>query len=95
MSQKILVIGKSRDMIDLLIRLIHQLLHCEAIGVEDEKAAIQLLKQQYFHVVLVSSGIKEEAALENNIYACSPNTKVIYHYGGGSGLLKSELVSIL
>jgi len=52
---------------------------------------------QSFDIILIGGGIDEETESQIRALVSShfPNTKIIEHYGGGSGLLTNEILEAL
>ncbi len=90
---QILVVGRNKEIIPVLERLIgqHEDWQC-TVAYEDEEAILQFQQMQY-DIVLLSSGIEPESEQK----LCSifrfqqPEIIIIQHYGGGSGLLENEI----
>ena len=63
----------------------------------NDEEAKEIFLRKDFSLVLLGSGIQEES--ESNL--CTffnkqyPNIVIVQHYGGGSGLLKSEILLAL
>lgn len=91
-----LVIGKNREILDVLKRLIENNEGWNAEILFDEEASYESLKTNDIDVLLLSSGLDPEYELEIKKYTLSlgKDIKVIDHYGGGSGLLKNEVYSL-
>ena len=64
--------------------------------VNDEEAKAIFCKKE-FSIVLLGSGIQyeNEINLRSFFKKQNPNCIIIQHYGGGSGLLKSEILLAL
>lgn len=90
MSYKVAVIAKTLS--KLLVRLVNQNKEFQAAGFSS-LAEMETRTISDFDIVLIAGGIEnsdielvKEIILNNKL-----NTKVIEHYGGGSGLLLQEL----
>jgi PleD family two-component response regulator len=90
---QILVVGRNKDIVPVLQRLIDKNEHWQcSVAYEDEEAILAFQQMQY-DIVLLSSGI--EAASESKL--CSifrfqqPEIIILQHYGGGGGLLENEI----
>lgn len=89
----ILVVGRNREIVPVLQRLIeqHENWQCTT-AYEDEDAILQFQQMQY-DIVLFSSGIEpeSEAKLRSVFLFQQPEIIILQHYGGGSGLLENEI----
>lgn len=90
----ILVICTHEGIMATILRLLHNhnpLWH--ATGAESADQAIELSDQDHYDVVLLGNGLTEhqEQELTRFFTAKDPQTKLIKHYGGGSGLLFGEI----
>ncbi|GAA4450627.1 hypothetical protein [Rurimicrobium arvi] len=94
---QILVVGRNREIVPVLQRLIEQEESWQAtVAYTDEDAILQFQQMQY-DVVLLSSGIEpeSEAKLRSLFLFQQPEVIILQHYGGGSGLLKAEITQAL
>jgi CheY-like chemotaxis protein len=91
----ILVVGREKDILDVVDRLINGHEGWRATIVDTEDKAVDAFKKQHFPIVLVCGGpsLQEEEALRQRLV--KEDTIVIRHYGGGSGLLENEILGIL
>ncbi|WP_130736070.1 hypothetical protein [Flavobacterium sp. J27] len=89
-----LVVGKNDEIIQVLKRVIQSNFNSKAITANDMDEFYKTVLSTQVNVVLLSCGleIKEEQEIKRFINSYNPNIKVIEHYGGGSGLLKSEVL---
>ncbi len=89
-----LVIGKNKPILDILVKVIHKNSLWSARGFTEEEEAFDFLNKNQVDIVLLSCGL--ESTLESEIKEfclhLDTSIKVIEHYGGGSGLLKSEVL---
>ncbi|MEW5675663.1 hypothetical protein ABGT15_05065 [Flavobacterium enshiense] len=90
-----LVIGKNEPILDTLLTVIHKNPNWKAIGVTDEDLIYPLIGSGNFDIVLLSCGLEKqlEEAIKKFCLVHAPSVKVIDHYGGGSGLLNSEVLT--
>ncbi|TDE04835.1 hypothetical protein [Flavobacterium sandaracinum] len=93
----ILYIGRHLEILETVIRLINANENWNGVGVMNDEEAKDVFLRKDFSLVLLGSGIQEESETElcaffKNIY---PNISIVQHYGGGSGLLKSEILLAL
>jgi hypothetical protein len=93
----ILYIGRHLEILATVIRLINANDNWNGVGVMNDEEAKEIFLRKDFSLVLLGSGIQEES--ETNLCAFfknkNPNISIVQHYGGGSGLLKSEIVLAL
>jgi hypothetical protein len=91
--KQILVIGRHEQIMQTVLKLINEMENYHAIGCLTDKEAIDLLKKNSIDLVLVGGGveIQSEMNLRTFVQDNYPFTKVIQHFGGGSGLLFNEL----
>ncbi len=83
--KKIAVFGGNPDIVALLVRLINQYDGAEA----ESHAQVEALLASRFDIILLSSGVSET---EEAMIRAQVSQPVIQHYGGGSGLLRTELM---
>ena len=84
-KKTVAVIGGNADIVALLVRLINQYDAFEAVSYEQTKD----LLNSTFDLVLLSSGISEA---DEAVIRAQVSQPVIQHFGGGSGLLRAELM---
>ncbi|WP_338645915.1 hypothetical protein V5J73_11175 [Flavobacterium sp. KS-LB2] len=93
----ILYIGRHLEILATVIRLINANDNWNGVGVMNDEEAKEIFLRKDFSLVLLGSGIQEES--ETDLCAFfknkNPNINIVQHYGGGSGLLKSEIVLAL
>ncbi len=86
MTKKIVaIIGANSDIVALLVRLINQYDTFEAVSYEQTED----LFNSKFDLVLLSSGISEA---DEDLIRAQVSQPIIQHFGGGSGLLRAELM---
>jgi hypothetical protein len=92
-----LVIGKSEPILEVLIRLLNAEKDWTAEGFMDENEALFVPNFSKFDILLLSCGIEESAEqmIRKKAIELNPTIIIIQHYGGGSGLLKNEILSAL
>lgn len=99
MMEKInfLIFGKNEPILDILIRLVNSNEDWFAEGFNHNEKAKEYFQQNAIDIVLLSSGIDEENEKEicSFFIAQQPDIEIIQHYGGGSGLLKCEIMEAL
>lgn len=93
----ILYIGRHPEISATVVRLINNNENWDGIGVMNDEEAMEIFRQKDFSVVLLGSGIQKESEdkLCSFFKKQNPNAVVIQHYGGGSGLLNSEILLAL
>ena len=93
----ILYIGRHPEILETVVRLINANENWFGAGAETDEAAMDLFKKINFNLVLLGCGIEEESEemLRNFFQKENPNCQIVQHYGGGSGLLKNEILSAL
>ncbi len=88
-----LVIGKNQKILDVLKRIIEKNEGWKAELSSSENKVYDYISNNKVDIVLLSSGLEDQ--FEQDIKAFCENldkeVKVIQHYGGGSGLLQSEV----
>jgi hypothetical protein len=97
MKTQILVIGRNEEILTTIIRLINKSSKWEGHAAMKDEEAIKLFGMLHFDLVLLSSGISssEEEVIRQNFNSKNPEIKIVQHYGGGSGLLSSEILQAL
>jgi len=97
MQTTILYIGRDTQITNVMNRLLNARPEWKGLCVCTDEEAISILKTQEVDIVLLGNGINPacEKALRENINALKPGIKIIQHYGGGSGLLYGEIMTVL
>jgi len=90
---KILAIGRDPSIMEVVIRLINNHDRWNGTGVCRDEEAVERFRDHAFDLVLLTNGItgEEENNLRNIFSKLNPDILIIQHYGGGSGLLYSEI----
>ena len=93
----ILYIGRHPEILETVIRLINANENWSGVGVMNDEEAKEIFLRKYFSLVLLGSGIQEESETELCTFFRNqnPDISIVQHYGGGSGLLKSEILLAL
>lgn len=89
----ILVIGRHEQIMETVLRLLNGQEGWRAIGaLTDSEAKIRFTELK-FDLVLIGGGVEEksEQLLRLEFEKTNPQIKIIRHYGGGSGLLFTEI----
>ena len=94
---KILYIGRHTEILETVVRLLNANEEWFGIGAATDEEALQLFSEYDFSLVLLGCGIEEESEhlLITAFRNLKPDSVIIQHYGGGSGLLKNEITSAL
>jgi hypothetical protein len=92
-----LILGKNEPILEILVRLVNANEDWHAIGFNDEETAKDYFRQNILDIVLFSSGIEAESEkkMQEFFIEQQPEIEIILHYGGGSGLLKCEILEAL
>jgi DNA-binding NtrC family response regulator len=96
-TKNILYIGRHVEILAIVVRLINSNENWNGVGVMNDDEAKEIFCQKEFSLVLLGSGIQEESEAELCAFFKNknPNISIVQHYGGGSGLLKSEILVAL
>lgn len=93
----ILYIGRHPEILETVVRLINATDNWNGVGAMSDEEAVEFFLKNNFSVVLLGCGIQNES--ENNLCVFfkskKPDIIIVQHYGGGSGLLKSEILDAL
>ena len=97
MEINILAIGRDKGILEVLERLINSHEGWKGTVVMTAEAVFAALGEREYRIVFVSAGItaEEEQLLRQRIEQQYPGVVVTRHFGGGSGLLENEVLSIL
>jgi hypothetical protein len=82
------VFGGNADIVAILVRLINQYDAAEAVTFSN----VEELLAGSFDLLLLSSSVSET---DEALIRAQVNQPIIQHYGGGSGLLRAELLPYL
>jgi len=90
---EILVIGRNPEIVQTVVRLINNNPAWNASHALTDDDAIWLFESKAFNLVLLGGGIEPESdtLLRNAFATRNSNITIIQHYGGGSGLLATEI----
>jgi len=93
----ILAIGRNAEIMTVMQRLLNTPEHWKGLAVTTDEAALAAFDQEAFDIVLLCAGVTpdEEAALTGHFKQRAPGIIVKRHFGGGSGLLKNEILYAL
>lgn len=89
----IFYIGRNLDILNTVVRVINANENWFGIGASNDIEAQELFRENEIEVVLLGVGItcESESMLRSFFTKENPKTIVLQHYGGGSGLLMSEI----
>ena len=90
---EILVVGRNPEIVQTVIRLINNNPSWNATPAVTDLDAVSLFQSRPFTLVLLGGGIepKSDTLLRKAFTSHNPNSTIIQHYGGGSGLLATEI----
>jgi hypothetical protein len=90
---EILVIGRNEQILATVERLINNNPQWHATACLTDDDALLACKQQLFDLVLLGGGIGDDSDpyLRQALDTIQPRIRIIQHYGGGSGLLATEI----
>ena len=93
----ILVVGRHKEIMETLTRLINNKLGWVALPALSNEDAKNILLHSSIDLVLLSSGISSQDEHSLKVFTSKhyPDLQVVQHYGGGSGLLYNELQASL
>lgn len=93
----IIVFGKNVDILETVVRLINEQPNWEAVGTTEVEVAIAKIQQRDYQLLLLGGGISPttDNYIRTTVAQLCPLLKVVQHFGGGSGLLYSEIQSAL
>ena len=90
---EILIIGRDESILQTVVRLVNNDPEWVGTGAATDEDAIEKFHHHHFDVVLLTNGIgdEEEKKLRKIFTHQDAGIIIIQHYGGGSGLLQSEI----
>lgn len=93
----ILYTGRHPEILETVVRLINNNENWAGYGAGSDEETIELFRKTDFDIVLLGCGISKEseASLRQFFAEHNPECKIVQHYGGGSGLLTSEILMAL
>ncbi|MDD2792210.1 MAG: hypothetical protein PHD73_03460 [Sediminibacterium sp.] len=94
---QVLIVGKNEAIVLLLKRLVNCFEGLQAKEAFCEQSAFDVVKCGEPRLIIISSGLSEETEnrIKENALVKNQDIKIITHFGGGSGLLKSEICEVL
>jgi len=89
-----LLLGKNEAILAILLRLVNADENWNGVAFDDEREAQEYFLNNKIDIVLLSSAIEDHIEKEFTSFCLKnqPDVEVIEHFGGGSGLLKSEIL---
>lgn len=89
-----LLLGKNEAILAILLRLVNADENWKGVAFDDEREAQEYFLNNKIDIVLLSSAIEDHIEKEFTSFCLKnqPDVEVIEHFGGGSGLLKSEIL---
>lgn len=93
----ILAIGRNEEIMTVMQRLLNAPEDWSGQAVTTDEAAYGALKTTTYDIILLCAGItpEEETVLRERLSALAPAAIITRHYGGGSGLLRNEVLYLL
>ncbi len=90
---RILVYGTHPEIVATVLRVINREEAWQAWGSVEEGALMSLARQRTYDLVLLGAGLdaREEQKVRAALEYGQPGIPIVQHFGGGSGLLKSEI----
>ncbi|MDP5201377.1 hypothetical protein [Flavobacterium sp. DG2-3] len=94
MKLQFLLLGKNEAILAILLRLVNADENWNGVAFNNEKEAQEYFQNNKIDIVLLSSAIEDHVEKEFTSFCLKhqPDVEVIEHFGGGSGLLKSEIL---
>lgn len=89
----ILYIGRHPEILETVVRLLNKNEQWQGFGALTDEQATSIFAQNEIELVLLGPGIETDSEnnLCNSFKAQKPDIIIIQHFGGGSGLLASEI----
>ncbi|MFP5079780.1 hypothetical protein [Pedobacter sp. JCM 36344] len=94
---EILIVCSHDEILKTIVRLINSNTSMRGTGANTLEQALTLFKSTSFQLVLIGAGLKpeEEKELIENLNRLQRKVPIVQHYGGGSGLLFTEIFKAL
>ncbi|MES2828852.1 MAG: response regulator receiver protein [Bacteroidota bacterium] len=94
---EILIVCTHEEILNTIVRLINSNPSMNATAANSLEQAITVFTSASFNLLLVGSGLspQEETDLVEKVSKSRSKIPVIFHYGGGSGLLFTEIYQAL
>jgi DNA-binding NtrC family response regulator len=96
-KKEILIVCTHDEILKTIVRLVDSNSSLRGIGANTLEQALTLFKSSNFQLVLIGAGLRqeEEEELIQNLNRSSRKVPVVHHFGGGSGLLFTEIFQAL
>ncbi|CAM4203337.1 hypothetical protein AQBE111736_05895 [Aquirufa beregesia] len=93
----VLVVGKNEAIVALLIKLVNKYPELSAQGTCQLEEIPSICLKSPLDILLFSSGLSldQEKEISQIVAQIHPSVKIVEHFGGGSGLLRTELNQVL
>ncbi|WP_256004772.1 MULTISPECIES: hypothetical protein [Pedobacter] len=97
MQKQILVVSTEHEILETIIRLINSNPNMHGTGINTVDQALTMFRSAAYDLVLIGAGLskEEEQELVTTIERSRNRVPVVFHYGGGSGLLFTEIYGAL
>ena len=94
---QVLVIGRHKEIMETVLRLINSTPDWEAVGALEDEAAIELFQLRRFDLVLIGGGLEpeSEAKLRAIFRFQNPLVRIIQHFGGAGRDLFADIRTAL
>ncbi len=94
---EILIICAHQEILKTIVRLINSNETMNGTGANTLEQAITVFKSASFDLVLIGAGFskEEEEEFEGIVAKTRKTVPIVHHYGGGSGLLFTEIYQSL
>lgn len=89
----ILVVATNGSILETILRLLNKIDGWSAAGVTSIGEVLAFCDEKVPNILLVGAGLgaNDERAILEGVSKRYPDIKIIWHYGGGSGLLYAEI----
>jgi len=91
--RKVLIAGTNKQVTDVIERLVNEMDGYTGRVTNSNKDLNAILEKHSFDILLLGAGYtrEQETEIRSRATKLRPEMKVVEHYGGGSGLLASEI----
>ena len=95
--KKVLVVGLDEQITNVIVRLLNNMSGYYGIASNSIDEMLDTLRNDKYDILLIGAGFSKEHedTIRQKAYQIQPDLKVLEHFGGGSGLLLSELEELL
>jgi hypothetical protein len=96
MSKRVVVVGKNVEMTRVVERVLNKMEDYTGLACFELDELKRILPKEQFDILLIGTGFsaRDEKLLQEEAVKIQPQIKIVVHFGGGSGLLLSELKSV-